>query len=98
MKTFEEYIESKEPTLLHNLKQFKLWSHIDELNKDYINEVVKNNSVLDDVIERSEQFICDHPKDQREGYHDSAIKCNKCKCIIEQFGKEINPPVKLSII
>jgi len=53
MKTFEEYIEEKEPNLLHNLKQFKMFYFIDDLINSYINDVVKNNSVLDDVIKRA---------------------------------------------
>ena len=59
--------------------------------------VIKSLLDLHNVVVRSEQLVCDHPKDQQEGYHDGAIKCNKCNCIIEQFGKEINPPSKLSI-
>ena len=39
MRTFEEYIKEKEPTLLHNLKQFDLWKFIDKLNTNYIAEI-----------------------------------------------------------
>ena len=40
-------------------------------------------------------LICDHPKDEREDYHDCSVVCNKCGCVIEQYGKEINPPSPL---
>lgn len=39
---------------------------------------------------------CNHPKEQREPYHDMTVKCNACNCVIEQFGKPINPPSPLS--
>ena len=41
------------------------------------------------------QFVCDHPKESQSDYHDSSIYCEKCGCIIEQFGKKNEPPHKL---
>ena len=53
MRTFEEYIKEKEPTLLHNLKQFDLWKFIDKLNTDYITEIEQVKKLnIDDVSER----------------------------------------------
>lgn len=39
---------------------------------------------------------CKHPEDQREPYHDMTVKCCACNCVIEQFGKPIDPPSPLS--
>tara|TARA_R110001599_G_scaffold180686_1_gene373342 strand:- start:687 stop:914 length:228 start_codon:yes stop_codon:yes gene_type:complete len=53
MRTFEEYIKEKEPTLLHNLKQFDLWKFIDKLNTDYITEIEQVKKLnIDDVSKK----------------------------------------------
>ena len=52
----------------------------------------ENNS--GEKLEKNE-IICDHPSNELENYHDSAVLCNKCGCIISQFGKDINTPHKL---
>lgn len=46
----------------------------------------------------AEEVECDHPKDRRDFYHDGCIVCRQCNCIISQYGKEINPPSKLSML
>ena len=38
---------------------------------------------------------CTHPADQLEDWHDSAVLCLACSCIISQFGESINPPTPL---
>lgn len=48
-----------------------------------------------EAIEDVNVLHCDHPKDKRRNYHDASIVCDKCKCVIEQFGKKIDPPSKL---
>ena len=37
--TFEEFFKDKEPTLLYNMKQFKFWDYIDEINKEYTEQL-----------------------------------------------------------
>jgi hypothetical protein len=41
--------------------------------------------------------ICTHPTHQHESYHDGAIVCKKCNCIISQNGKTFDKPVRLSM-
>ena len=60
---------------------------------DEAQQQVKNSNIPAVI-----KSVCDHPKDQLEGYHDSSIKCNKCNCIIEQFGKRLEKPSKLSML
>ena len=38
---------------------------------------------------------CDHPKYKQVGWHDSSILCEKCDCIIEQYGEKIDPATPL---
>lgn len=47
------------------------------------------------VKEQNVIEICEHPQDQVRGYHDSSLLCHKCNCIIEQYGKKIEPPTPL---
>jgi hypothetical protein len=41
---------------------------------------------------------CQHPENMQQPYHDGAIICTACNCIISQFGNKFNPPVKLSMM
>lgn len=54
-----------------------------------------NPSTSDQIRIRLEVVDCDHPLQNRSSYHDSSIKCDKCNCIIEQFGEPIIPPTQL---
>lgn len=66
---------------------------------DDVLDFMKNSSIKElenrNLIKSLDGILCDHPLSQREGWHDSSILCNKCSCIIEQFGIEINPPSPL---
>jgi hypothetical protein len=57
---------------------------------DAINEALSQHDVI-----KNEVAVCSHPIEKRIGWHDSAILCDECDCIIEQYGKEINPPTKI---
>ena len=39
---------------------------------------------------------CEHPLSARSSYHDQSVKCDDCNCVIEQYGKAIDPPSSLS--
>jgi hypothetical protein len=41
---------------------------------------------------------CDHPKNERESYHDHSVVCNKCNCVIEQYGESLAEPSYLGAI
>lgn len=36
--------------------------------------------------------LCSHPKESQSQYHDGAIMCNKCGCLISQFGETFDTP------
>ena len=38
---------------------------------------------------------CPHPSRQLEDYHDGAVICNQCGCVVEQYGKPIENPQPL---
>lgn len=38
---------------------------------------------------------CDHPIEKLVNWHDDSILCDKCNCIIEQYGEKIDPPTSL---
>ena len=38
---------------------------------------------------------CEHPENKRRDYHDGAVICDECGCVIEQYGKPIENPTPL---
>jgi hypothetical protein len=49
-----------------------------------------------DLYKTAFEPACQHPADKQQPYHDGAVICTACNCIISQFGNKFNPPVKLS--
>lgn len=92
MKTPEEFVNEYYQLPDSKIETVRIKSLIKCIER-YINyletEVEKLN--IPDVS----SLACEHPNDMRVAYHDEAVLCTKCNCIISQFGKEINPPHKL---
>ena len=56
------------------------------------------NKYCAEVMGWEKQEDCIHPLQFQESYHDSSVVCRKCNCIIKQFGKDIIPPSRLSMM
>lgn len=56
---------------------------------------VLDNCPLEFVEKEQPKQPCDHPKDMQTSYHDGAILCEKCNCIIAQYGKFFDEPTPL---
>lgn len=68
--------------LRRNRQKNILWLHFD-IHKNYTHRTGK-------VVP-----MCEHPKEKQELYHDGAILCTECGCIISQFGKKFDVPTRL---
>lgn len=71
--------ESIEGVLIQTNEKESVFHERDEVKSDY----------------KKHTQDCDHPMEFRINYHDSAVVCKKCNCVIEQYGKPIIPPSKL---
>jgi hypothetical protein len=69
---------------LVELELIEFDKELHELKKLRVADVIKN-----------EVAVCNHPIEKRIGWRDSSILCDECDCIIEQYGKEINPPTEI---
>ncbi len=76
----------------NNVQEDNYWSWFKRYLMTYSLSLLSNTKEpRKDVVKE----VCTHPKGFLIDYHDSSILCSKCECIIEQFGKAINPPHKL---
>ncbi len=97
-KTERDCFVEKHPAVLEACErlaeQYGKWSNG---KGDWITtaEVVGAIRNAEKEYDTTEPEPCDHPQDQRSGYHDSSVLCKKCGCIIEQHGKPIDDPAPL---
>jgi hypothetical protein len=58
----------------------------------------ERGKLQDEVTENINVPECQHPAEKQQPYHDGAVVCTACNCIISQYGNKFNPPVKLSMM
>ena len=111
MEKYKKIIE-KQKELIEQYQLFANWINKytkdiieSQRGRDYIFSFIKLESEISSLkaeMEKEEKpkevVKCDHPLSWQKHYHDASVVCTKCNCIIEQFGKKIDPPSRLSMM
>ena len=78
--TFEEFFKDKEPTLLYNMKQFKFWDYIDEINKEYTeqlqakHEEEREQAVIDAYVDGCDLGTYEQNTKEARQYYEANFK------------------------